>query len=165
MMIRRSSNSVDVLDSTVSIFSIFSITVGIMIQMTRPHDTRVASMRQARKPTNPFKPTAGMTPHVLVGRESVIDDFVHGLEEEPGSPGRLMHITGPRGSGKTVLGVVSMSPKWHAVYAIGQTARTRDDLVPALLHLCRPVCSQGPLESPSGSVGRTREDRLSNRAD
>ena len=30
---------------------------------------------------NPFKPTAGMTLPVLVGRESVIDDFMDGLDE------------------------------------------------------------------------------------
>lgn len=53
--------------------------------------------------TNPFKPTAGMTPPVLMGREDVIQDFSDGLLEGPGSPGRLMRITGPRGSGKTVL--------------------------------------------------------------
>ncbi len=52
---------------------------------------------------NPFKPTAGMTPPVLVGRSSVLDDFTDGLDEGAGAPGRLMRITGPRGSGKTVL--------------------------------------------------------------
>ena len=46
---------------------------------------------------NPFKPTAGMTPPVLVGRSSVLDDFTDGLDEGAGAPGRLMRITGPRG--------------------------------------------------------------------
>lgn len=53
--------------------------------------------------TNPFKPTAGMTPPMLIGRESVIDDFIDGLDGGPGAPERLLRITGPRGSGKTVL--------------------------------------------------------------
>ncbi len=52
---------------------------------------------------NPFKPTAGAEPPVLVGRERVIEDFRDGIEEGVGAPGRLMRITGPRGSGKTVL--------------------------------------------------------------
>ena len=42
-------------------------------------------------------------PPVLVGRDKVIDDFIEGLENGEGAPGRLMRITGPRGSGKTVL--------------------------------------------------------------
>lgn len=52
---------------------------------------------------NPFKPTAGAEPPVLAGRDTVLDDFAIGLEEGVGAPGRLMRITGPRGSGKTVL--------------------------------------------------------------
>lgn len=52
---------------------------------------------------NPFKPTAGKMPPALVGREKVTDDFLEGLANGEGAPGRLMRITGPRGSGKTVL--------------------------------------------------------------
>lgn len=57
----------------------------------------------AKRKTNPFKPTAGAEPPVLVGRDKVIRDFADGLDEGVGAPGRLMRITGPRGSGKTVL--------------------------------------------------------------
>ena len=52
---------------------------------------------------NPFKPTAGAEPPVLAGRDGILYDFEMGLEEGVGAPGRLMRITGPRGSGKTVL--------------------------------------------------------------
>ena len=52
---------------------------------------------------NPFKPIAGKMPPVLVGRETVIDDFIEGMANGEGAPGRLTRITGPRGSGKTVL--------------------------------------------------------------
>ena len=55
------------------------------------------------KLVNPFKPTAGAEPPVLIGRDKVIADFSDGLDEGVGSPARLMRITGPRGSGKTVL--------------------------------------------------------------
>ena len=53
--------------------------------------------------SNPFKPTAGAEPPVLIGRDKVIDDFKDALAEGVGARGRLMRITGPRGSGKTVL--------------------------------------------------------------
>ncbi len=52
---------------------------------------------------NPFKPTAGKMPPVLVGREKVTDDFLEGLANGEKLRARLMRITGPRGSGKTVL--------------------------------------------------------------
>lgn len=53
--------------------------------------------------TNPFKPTAGKTPPVLVGRQSVLDDFNFALMDGVGAPGRLRYVTGPRGVGKTVM--------------------------------------------------------------
>lgn len=43
---------------------------------------------------NPFKPTAGKRPPILIGRESVIEDFEEGLDNGAGAPGRLMLITG-----------------------------------------------------------------------
>ena len=52
---------------------------------------------------NPFKPTAGKRPPMLIGRESVIEDCEEGLDNGAGAPGRLMLITGNRGCGKTVL--------------------------------------------------------------
>ena len=52
---------------------------------------------------NPFKPTAGKRPPILIGRELVIEDFEEGLDNGAGAPGRLMLITGNRGCGKTVL--------------------------------------------------------------
>lgn len=42
---------------------------------------------------NPFKPTAGKMPPVLIGRQNVIDDFTDGLLDGAGAPGRLMLIT------------------------------------------------------------------------
>lgn len=52
---------------------------------------------------NPFKPTAGKNPPALIGRDAVIAEFVEGVENGPGAPGRLMRITGMRGMGKTVM--------------------------------------------------------------
>ncbi len=52
---------------------------------------------------NPFRPSAGAEPPRIIGRDQAAIDFVAGLEGGVGAPGRLMRITGPRGSGKTVL--------------------------------------------------------------
>lgn len=54
-------------------------------------------------PMNPFRPSAGAEPPSIIGRDQAIVDFVSGLEGGVGAPGRLMRISGPRGSGKTVL--------------------------------------------------------------
>jgi hypothetical protein len=40
---------------------------------------------------------------VLVGREELIEEFVDGLEDGPGSAARATIYTGARGSGKTVM--------------------------------------------------------------
>lgn len=53
--------------------------------------------------SNPFKPTAGKMPPVLLGRDEIIADFRESLANGAGAPGRLMLITGQRGYGKTVM--------------------------------------------------------------
>lgn len=63
------------------------------------HDVRPAG----EKDVNPYKPTAGKMPPVLMGREQDIADFFEGLNNGAGAPGRLMLVTGQRGFGKTVL--------------------------------------------------------------
>lgn len=69
--------------------------------------------------TNPFKPTAGAEPPILVGRDVALEDFEIGIEEGAGAPSRLMRITGPRGSGKTVLltelGDIARRHEWRVV--------------------------------------------------
>jgi type II secretory pathway predicted ATPase ExeA len=52
---------------------------------------------------NPFRPSAGANPPALIGRDEVLDEFEESLKAGPGSPYRLLRITGSRGSGKTVL--------------------------------------------------------------
>ncbi|MDR1422786.1 MAG: ATP-binding protein [Coriobacteriales bacterium] len=52
---------------------------------------------------NPFTPVFGNEPLVLAGRETLINDVLGGLENGPGDPNRVTVLTGPRGSGKTVL--------------------------------------------------------------
>ena len=52
---------------------------------------------------NPFHPSFGVSPPLLVGRDSLIEEFVEGLEDGPGAAGRATLYTGARGSGKTVM--------------------------------------------------------------
>lgn len=51
---------------------------------------------------NPFKPTFGVSPPLLVGRDDVVETFKDGIESSPG-PGDAALYTGPRGVGKTVM--------------------------------------------------------------
>jgi len=55
------------------------------------------------KITNPFTPSTGATPPLLVGRQSLLDFLQDGLDEGPGSPSRITLYTGARGVGKTVM--------------------------------------------------------------
>lgn len=91
-------------------------------------------MRQS----NPFKPTAGRMPPLLVGREVVIDDFEEGLDDGPGAPGRLMRVTGARGVGKTVIltefGRIAKGRKWEVIdetASSGLAQRLLDRLTPS----------------------------------
>ncbi|MCG7428188.1 ATP-binding protein [Helcobacillus sp. ACRRO] len=52
---------------------------------------------------NPFKPTAGATPPLLVGRGEQLAVFSEAIENGPGDPNLLTLITGARGAGKTVM--------------------------------------------------------------
>jgi AAA ATPase domain len=52
---------------------------------------------------NPFHPSFGVSPPVLVGRDRVLEDVALGLDEGPGALERASLVIGPRGIGKTVL--------------------------------------------------------------
>jgi hypothetical protein len=52
---------------------------------------------------NPFTPTFGTSPPLLVGRDTDLDDFRKGLRGGAGSPERATLVTGLRGTGKTVM--------------------------------------------------------------
>lgn len=72
-----------------------------------------------RATANPFKPTAGGEPPLLIGRSKIIRDFEKGLDNGVGAPGRIMLITGPQGTGKTVLltvfGDKARDRKWDVI--------------------------------------------------
>lgn len=52
---------------------------------------------------NPFTPTFGVTPPLLVGRDEILQEFSEALADGVGAPARSLLLTGARGSGKTVL--------------------------------------------------------------
>ena len=54
-------------------------------------------------PANPFVPSFGAPPPLLVGRQDELDDYEDALAEGPGSPGYVTFYTGGRGTGKTVM--------------------------------------------------------------
>ena len=51
---------------------------------------------------NPFTPTFGVSPSVVLGRESVVTRFSRSLDGSVGDPRRILLISGPRGIGKTI---------------------------------------------------------------
>ena len=73
--------------------------------------------------SNPFKPTAGKMPPILIGRHSIIEDFSEALTNGVGAPGRIMLVTGQRGFGKTVMLTefrrIAKAQRWEV---IGETA-------------------------------------------
>ena len=86
---------------------------------------------------NPFKPTAGVVPPRLIGRDAILRDFVEGLDNGNGAPGRLMRISGMRGTGKTVmlreLCQLAQGLGWAVVSETalpGLTARIVDGVLP-----------------------------------
>jgi hypothetical protein len=52
---------------------------------------------------NPFKPSFGSIPPVLIGRDDILEDFLDGLRAGVGDPFRSILFTGARGVGKSVM--------------------------------------------------------------
>lgn len=89
---------------------------------------------------NPFKPTAGMNPPELIGRDEILDDFIEALENGPGAPDRLLRISGVRGVGKTVL-----------LNALGDVAREYG------FHVVDVAANAGFCDRILGALARNRE--------
>lgn len=77
---------------------------------------------------NPFKPTAGKMPPILIGRENVLNDFREALINGAGAPGRIMLLTGQRGYGKTVLLTqlrkIAQEQQWNTISDTASTGLT-----------------------------------------
>ena len=74
---------------------------------------------------NPFKPTFGVSPPVLVGREELLEEFQSALDDGPGAQGRATIYTGTRGTGKTVmLNEVQRIAQQNGWLTVAETATT-----------------------------------------
>ena len=75
--------------------------------------------------SNPFTPTFGSSPPLLVGRQDLIDDFGDGLDNGPGSPERAVLFAGVRGIGKTVmLNAVEDAARERSLWSSNQGMRS-----------------------------------------
>ena len=101
---------------------------------------------------NPFKPTAGKMPPILIGRQSIIDDFSEALANGAGAPGRIMLVTGQRGFGKTVMLTefrrIAKAQQWET---IAETAS--DGLVSRLIEALSPAGMRFDQANLSPSIG------------
>lgn len=104
---------------------------------------------------NPFTPTFGVSPPLLVGRDEEIADFVEALREGPGAPGRATLVTGARGAGKTVLlNALEDKARQLGWVVVSETARPgvvedlRRSTLPALL---RSEGDAGLVRTPLGA--------------
>ena len=106
---------------------------------------------------NPFKPSFGVSPPLLVGRDALIDEFVDALEDGPGSGARATIYTGARGSGKTVmLNAVEDRAQQLGWLVVSETAapgfveRLTRDALPALLERLDPKAVRRRLTGVTG---------------
>lgn len=109
---------------------------------------------------NPFKPSFGVSPPLLVGRDPLIEDFVEALEDGPGSSGRASLYTGARGAGKTVLlNAVEDRARERGWLVISETAspgfvgRLVRQHLPGLLREFDPEAVQRRLTGITGPFG------------
>ena len=98
---------------------------------------------------NPFHPTFGVSPPLLVGRDELIEEFREALEDGPGSAARATIYTGARGAGKTVmLNAIEDVAKSNGWLVISETAspgfldRITHEHLPRLLRSIDPEAVQ-----------------------
>lgn len=107
-------------------------------------------------PPNPFAPSFGTTPPLLVGRDDALDEFRDALAAGPGAPGRATLVTGLRGTGKTVMlnafEDIAYQAKW---LVISETATPEflDRIV--FEHLPRLLKEHDPNQTESDLTGAT----------
>jgi hypothetical protein len=89
---------------------------------------------------DPFRPSFGVSPPLLVGRQDLIDTFADGLDSGPGALSRATLYTGQRGTGKTaLLNAIEDEAKVRGWVVVSETAaqgfvaRMTDEHLPALL--------------------------------
>lgn len=106
---------------------------------------------------NPFSPSYGVSPPLLVGRDAMLEEFERGLREGPGALERSTCVTGARGTGKTVMlnafEEIARNRGWHVINESGNrgiSERVGTARLPALLHSLDPDKSSTRLKSVGG---------------
>lgn len=86
--------------------------------------------------SNPFVPTFGVTPPLLVGRDKSLARFRAALDTGPTHPDYALLLTGPRGSGKTAMlnavENIAREKGWSVVAVTASSGRARDELLAGL---------------------------------
>ena len=119
---------------------------------------------------NPFTPTFGVSPPLLVGRSDLLEDFTASLEDGPGAPGRMTLYTGARGTDKTVmLNEVEDLARQQGWRVISETAtpgfvsRLVNEHLPGLLREIDPEGTNSKLTGiivPMGLGGLVEDGRV-----
>jgi hypothetical protein len=109
---------------------------------------------------NPFTPTFGVSPPLLVGRTELLEDFAAAIEDGPGAPGRMTLYTGARGTGKTVmLNEVEDLARQQGWRVIAETAtpgfasRLVSEHLPVLLREIDPDIAKSKLTGITAPLG------------
>ncbi|HEY2333258.1 MAG TPA: ATP-binding protein [Acidimicrobiales bacterium] len=118
---------------------------------------------------NPFTPTFGVSPPLLVGRSDLLEDFLAAIEDGPGAPGRMSLYTGARGTGKTVMlnevEDLARQQGWRIVSetaTAGLVARLVSEHLPTLLteiDAAGPTTKLTGVSAPMGLGGVAWESR------
>jgi hypothetical protein len=108
---------------------------------------------------NPFHPSFGVSPPLLVGRDDLLDEFTEALEDGPGSAGRATLYTGACGAGKTVmLNAVEDRAREQGWLIVSETAnpgfvsRITQQHLPRLLRDFNPEAVQRRISSVSAPL-------------
>jgi hypothetical protein len=108
---------------------------------------------------NPFHPSFGVSPPLLVGRDLILEEFADALDDGPGSAARATLYTGARGAGKTVmLNAVEDLARQRNWLVISETAtpgvvdRISRQQLPRLLQQFDPVAVERRLTGITGPL-------------
>ncbi|MCY3538366.1 MAG: AAA family ATPase [bacterium] len=87
----------------------------------------------SRQPAGLFTPDFGQEPHLLVGREELLESLMEGLGAGPRDPRFTSLLLGPRGSGKTVilnhLGDLARQSGWIVLPLDAGTAGVKERII------------------------------------
>lgn len=114
---------------------------------------------------NPFHASFGVSPPLLVGRETVLEEFDEALADGPGSAGRATLFTGARGAGKTVmLNAVEDLARQRGWLVISETAtpgfvnRITTQQLPQMLREFDPAAVRRRLKGVTAPLNAGRVD-------